>query len=179
MAKSIDWNLWSEGADGEDYCQSLYELAKHFKCKRGLEIGVRMCKSAYSFLMASDDSTLVGIDPNPEFEVAEFMDAMGMSERFTWIYGSSPDVVEPLRYKRFDWIYIDGRHDYEGVKQDWLMVKDMVSEGGIIVFDDNKEGLGYGTDVPRFLTDFGIEYKTNEDFGLHPNPHYAAVVINE
>lgn len=174
-----DWGLWTEGADGADYCQSLYELAKHFKCNNGLEIGVRMCKSAYAFLMANDSSTLLGIDPNPEFPVSEFMDSMGMNDRFTWIRGASPEATEPLKFKKFDWIYIDGRHDYEGVKQDWFVVKDMVAPGGIIVFDDNREGLGYGTDVPRFLNDFGIKYKTNEDFGLTPNPHYAAVVVNE
>lgn len=172
----MNWDLWQgQGADGADYCQSLYELAQHFKCKNGLEIGVRFGKSALAFLLAHDGATLIGIDPNPEYPVVEFLTEQGVGDRFTFVNAASPEAVTPFQDLKFDWIYIDGRHDYDGVKQDFEATKGMLSPGGIMVFDDCDETLGYGTDVPRFLQDYKLEYKTNIDFGLTPNPHKAAI----
>lgn len=173
-----DWTFWTEGADGPDYSQSLYELAKHFKCKNGLEIGVRFGKSALPFLLANDDATLIGIDPNPEFPIVEFMNDRGVADRFTFVNAASPEAVVPFKDMKFDWIYIDGRHDYEGVRLDYEATKDMLTPGGIMVFDDCDDTLGYGTDVPRFLIDYNIKYITNEELGLCPNPHKAAIVLN-
>lgn len=178
MAMTLqDWDFWTEGADGPDYSQSLYELARYFKCRRGLEIGVRFGKSALPFLLAHPDNTLIGIDPNPEFPIVEFMKERGVADRFVFINAFSPEAVLPFQDQKFDWIYIDGRHDYDGVMQDYLVTKDMLAPGGIMVFDDCDDTLGYGTDVPRVLKDLNLATKTNEDFGLTPNPHRAAVVL--
>ena len=177
MAMTVhDWLFWHEGADGPDYSQSLYELARYFKCKRGLEIGVRFGKSALPFLLANKDATLVGIDPNPEFPIEEFMKEQGVADRFHFVRGYSPGAVAQFKDQKFDWIYIDGRHDYDGVLADYEATKDMVAPGGIMVFDDMDKTLGYGTDVADVLADLGLEYKTNEDFGLTPNPHKAGII---
>lgn len=182
MAK-IDWNLWNEGADREDYCQSIYELAKHLKPKKGLEVGVRFGKSALAALLGSPEMRLIGIDPNPEFPVAEFMKKH--TDRFAFINEASPEALDRFKgVETFDWIYLDGRHDYMGVFIDFYATWPLLKKGGVMVFDDYDDTLGYGTDVKRVLqeqtksiTGRDFEYKTISDFGLHPNPHQAAVLI--
>lgn len=185
MAK-IDWDLWDgEGADGHDYCQSIYELAKHFQPKKGLEIGVRFGKSALATLKGSPEMRLIGIDPNPEYPVVEFM--AKHTNRFAFINEASPEALDRFGGKpTFDWVYIDGRHDYHGVREDFAATWPLLVKGGVMLFDDYDDTLGYGTEVKQVLEDYTLaitgkpfEYITMSDYGLHPSPHADAILIKE
>ena len=179
----IDWNLWEEGEDGADYCESVYQLAKHFNPKNGLEIGVRFGKSALASLWGAQEMRLIGVDPNPEFEVVEFMSKY--TDRFAFINEPSPEALEKFEGKEtFDWIYIDGRHDFMGVLYDFKASWPLLKKGGVMIFDDYKADVDYGTDVAEVLKQYtkeitGKEFKhiTSEDLGLHPSPHEAAVLV--
>lgn len=181
----MKWDYWTEGADGEDYCQSIYELSKHFQPKQGLEIGVRFGKSALATIMGSPELRLIGVDPNPEFEIVEFMNKH--TSRFAFINEPSPDALERFNGKEtFDWIYIDGRHDYMGVLYDFKAAWPLLKKGGVMVFDDYDDTLDYATDVPEVLklhteeiTGKPFEHKTMTDFGCHPSPHKDAILIKE
>jgi cephalosporin hydroxylase len=60
----------------------------------------------------------------------------------TFIEGSSHDqstydaLVKELDGKLIDFLFIDGDHTYEGVKQDYEMYSNLVNEGGWIAFHD-------------------------------------------
>lgn len=182
---ALNWDYWDEGEDGYDYCQSIYELSKHFQPKIGLEIGVRFGKSALATLLGSPKMKLIGIDPNPEFPVEEFLEEH--LHRFTFINEASPEALE--RYNRqptFDWIYIDGRHDYDGVLADFYASWPLLKKGGVMLFDDYDDELDYGTDVKQVLEDHAeaitgkpFKHITMTDFGLHPSPHKDAILIKE
>lgn len=180
----MNWNLWNgKGADGHAYCQSIYELAQHFKPKLGLEIGVRFGKSALATLLGSPEMKLVGVDPNPEFPVQEFLEAR-VGSRFQFINKASPEALKRLKPETFDWIYIDGRHDYDGVMVDFHATWPLLKEGGVMVFDDYDDSLGYNTDVKEVLEDHTesitgkpFVYKTMTDFNVHPSPHKDAVLV--
>lgn len=186
MAKSgitRDWDFWDEGADGPAYCQSIYELAQYFKPKLGLEIGVRFGKSALATCLGSPEMKLIGVDPNPEFPVAEFMQKH-VGERFEFINEGSPEVLKRFKPETFDWIYVDGRHDYFGVVDDFFAAWPLLKPEGVMVFDDYDDELDYGTDVKQVLEDYceaitGKEFvhKTMTDFGCYPSPHKDAVLI--
>lgn len=187
MAKAIgydaDWDFWDEGADKGDYCQSIYELAQHFTPKMGLEIGVRFGKSALATALGSPKMILIGVDPNPEYPVDAFMDAR-VGERFQFINEASPEALKQFKRNTFDWIYIDGRHDYDGVLQDFHAAWPLLKKGGVMVFDDYDDTLGYGTDVKQVLQDHtraitgkDFVYKTMTDFKCHPSPHMDAVLV--
>lgn len=184
MSSDLTWDLWNgEGADQFDYCQSIYELARHFNPKRGLEIGVRFGKSALASLWGAQEMRLIGVDPNPEFEVEEFMKKY--TDRFAFINEASPGALKRFKgVETFDWIYLDGRHDYDGVLVDFHASWPLLKKGGVMVFDDYDDTLGYGTDVKQVLEDHTeaitgkpFEYKTMTDFGCHPSPHRDAVLI--
>jgi len=182
MAK-IMWDFWDEGEDGFDYCQSIYELASYFKPKQGLEIGVRFGKSALATLLGSPEVQLLGIDPNPEFPVEEFLKER-VGDRFTFVNEGSPEALRGLTEGFYDWIYIDGRHDYDGVLQDFYFAWPLLKQGGVMIFDDYDDSLGYGTDVKQVLLNHTEEIIgrpfmliTMEDYGLHPSPHKDAILV--
>ena len=176
----INWDLWGVGEDGPDYCQSLYELAQKFECKKGLEIGVRFGKSALAFLMAVPKSTLIGIDPNPEFEVENFLARQGVGKRFTFYREASPEALERFGGKpQFDWIYIDGDHRYDAINADYEATWPLLKKGGIMVFDDYREDLGYSTGTQAWFHDKGFKHVSTKDLGLTENPHACAILIKE
>lgn len=49
---------------------------------------------------------------------------------------SDPEVVAPLQEERFDVIYIDGDHSFEGVRSDIRLYAPLVREQGYLVMDD-------------------------------------------
>ena len=76
--------------------------------------------------------------------------------RFVLGESQDPRVVKKVydTGRRFNMLFIDGDHKYDRVMADWLLYKDLVRPGGIIVFDDiawTQHGDDGG--VPRFLED--------------------------
>lgn len=185
MAEVEKWDYWEEGEDGYDYCQSIFELSRHFKPQLGLEIGVRFGKSALATMYGSPGMRLIGVDPNPEFPVQEFMREK-VGDKFVFINAPSPRALERFDEEMFDWIYIDGLHDYQGVMIDFWASWPLLKPGGVMVFDDYDEDVDYGTGVKDMLHDQTesitgkpFKYLTMEDLGLHPSPHKDAILIKE
>ncbi len=56
-------------------------------------------------------------------------------DRASIIRGSSRDVVPTLVHK-YDVIYVDGDHSYEGAKKDLELSLEVLAEGGKIIVDD-------------------------------------------
>lgn len=175
----MNWNLWNgQGADGHDYSQSIYNLVSKLQPKYGLEIGVRFGKSALPTLLGSPNMTLIGVDPNPEFDIVEFMDTQGVSGRFHFVNEPSPEALRQFERESFDWIYVDGLHDYWGVWRDFVVAWHLLQPGGTMVFDDCDDTLGYGTEVLPMLKDW-VEIITGRSFVyeiVEGNPHKAAIL---
>lgn len=51
-------------------------------------------------------------------------------------FSNEPRVIEKLKKRRFDLIYIDGDHSYEVAKQDFENYSKLLNKGGYIVMDD-------------------------------------------
>ncbi len=68
---------------------------------------------------------------------------------------TSNDAVKVLKDK-YDFIYIDGLHTYEGVKDDIINYKPLVKEGGVI------GGHDYGTPIKHLQ---GVTKAVDEMFG--------------
>ena len=74
--------------------------------------------------------------------------------------GYSYDVLETYSDDFFDWVYVDGGHDYDCVKKDIEVLKRKVKNGGIIAFNDYTyfslmESYCYG--VSRAVNEFLAE----------------------
>ena len=79
--------------------------------------------------------------------------------------GFSYNILKQFTDQFFDWIYIDGDHSYEVVKNDLLISKNKIKPNGLIMLDDyvnfsHQEMIQYG--VMRAVNEFCIE----NNFGI-------------
>lgn len=150
------------------YFGSLKNWLSTQKFSRGIELGFAWGMSALAYL-ETQDSNLISIDLNDDMAKADkIKDAYG--DRFTLILGDSSTTL--LKQSgRFDYIYIDGDHSYEGVGRDLSAALKKVAKGGVIVCDD----YGNSKDVKRAVDEFCKKNK----FDLEPiagNPNGGMVI---
>jgi cephalosporin hydroxylase len=143
-----------------------------------LEIGVGSGGSMFAWARASaNDALLIGVD---DFEVktlsstatltiGEMRDriyasgAMRDSQTLQLISGNShlpqvkQSVLSALGERHVTFLFIDGDHTYEGVRQDYYDYSPLVGEGGVIAFHDI---------VPDFKTRYGTETRVYSG-GVH------------
>ena len=126
--------------------------------KNVLEIGIRWGGSFYIWCkFFSDDGIKIGVD---KF-ISKFKDSNARYKRSmsinTWakkvflIEGDSncPEIAEKIKDvfqdEKVDFLFIDGGHSYEEVKQDYENYSPLVRKNGFIVFHDksnSKKGVG-------------------------------------
>lgn len=159
----------------------LYELLlilKNKKLENILEIGTAKGGSLFLFCsIASQDALIISIDlPGGSF-------GGGYPSWKLPLYNSFPQknqslhllrmdshnkktktVVENLLgKKKFDFIFIDGDHTYDGVKKDCEMFKDLLSKNGIIAFHDIVPGPESAVGGAfKFWDEIKIKYNTRE-----------------
>jgi len=73
------------------------------------------------------------------------------------------EVEDRLADEKVDFLFIDGDHTYEGVKQDFGMYKHLVKSGGLIAFHDILEHPDMeNCNVDKFWNEIKDEYETKE-----------------
>jgi hypothetical protein len=80
---------------------------------------------------------------------------------------------------KYEYIYIDGDHSYEGVKTDYKLFWPMLKKGGFMAFHDTDNSGVHGTnhyDVTRFCKEF---IYSNKNFFHFPNPESGLVIVQK
>ena len=100
-------------------------------------------------------------DPTSKFNFddvfEEFQNRIKEKKEKVTIYRlMSHDAVKELNSKTYDFIYIDGLHTYDGVKNDIINYLPLVKKGGMI------GGHDYGTKHPHLI---GVTEAVNEMLG--------------
>ena len=145
---------------------ALGEILAEKRPERALEIGTaRGGTLLFLTRLASPQATIMSVDlPGGRF-------GGGYSARRRWFYqrfargaqqlhllqgdSHSPEMLDRVKAafsgQPLDYLFIDGDHTYEGVKQDFELYAPLVGKGGVITFHDIVEGppdcVG---GVPRF-----------------------------
>jgi hypothetical protein len=52
-------------------------------------------------------------------------------------YSTEENAIKYIKNKKWNLIYIDGNHDYDVALSDYLLCKDSLADGGILVIDDS------------------------------------------
>lgn len=120
----------SEGlpiVDTRDHLPLFHSLPGHV-----LEIGCDCGNSTTAFLAGRAD-TVTSIDFNP-LCASNFPD----SSRWTFIHGDSShrDTISKVANQRFDVLYVDGDHSYEGAVNDLRVYSKFVRPSGLILVHD-------------------------------------------
>jgi predicted O-methyltransferase YrrM len=118
----------------------IYHLIRQYGFSSMLEIGfgrgyATLC-AAKAFYDSGIEGKIVSIDPNVDQQYVSNLQRIFPGEWFksiTLMKGTSGAVLPSLNEK-FDFVYIDGDHSYEGTKLDWDCTKDKCTKA--MLFDD-------------------------------------------
>lgn len=143
-------------------------VRKHFterQLLRGIEIGVEKAENALSILQELSIERLFLIDPYIPYE-----DALGHADfsadsitahaklaeypQVVWLRKTSESAIKDLQEEDFDFVYIDGNHSYESVKQDLTLYYPLIKNNGLIGGHDYTP---YYESVMRAVNEFAEE----------------------
>jgi predicted O-methyltransferase YrrM len=128
------------------------------KVKRILEIGVHRGGSTRVWKQVFNPTLLIGIDT--VIEPAAVMDGLHL------IKGKSQDkevydkVVNLLETSSLDFLFVDGSHYYQDVKDDFEVYEPLVRKGGVIAFHDAILEGNDTVEVYKFWNEIKNQYKT-------------------
>jgi predicted O-methyltransferase YrrM len=121
-------------------------LLRHFRPRAILEIGTALGGTLLMFTkVASDDALIITLDVDRSEWRREMYRRFARRDQVILslkVDSHDPQVPEDLAWTKFDLLFIDGDHNYEGVKRDFHMYRKLVRRGGLIAFHDlYKEGV--------------------------------------
>lgn len=144
---------------------------------RALEIGFNSGSSALAFLAAQPEARLISIDCFDWPNAMAMIKNHGFDNRLEFIKADSREFlkVKPEWRGGFNYIYIDGDHLYDAVKQDLFNCSWLLAPGGAMVVDDCVPGHEL----------FGVHQAVQEFLAAHPeftceplpgNPNQAVIL---
>jgi cephalosporin hydroxylase len=155
-----------------------------------LEIGTSMGGTLYLWTrLAQPDALIISVDlPGGKFGGGYSPLRTPLYQRFArerqqlhLLRASSHDESTMAEVKRLlggrsvDFLFIDGDHTYEGVKQDWEMYSPLVRPGGLVAFHDIA-GNYDTTQVKRLWDGIKTGY-VHREYMTHPRGFYGIGVL--
>jgi len=132
-------------------------IAKSVKAKAMFEFGTYMGRTTYNLARNSPEARIVTLNLSPEADptygpyLGLFFKGKPESERITQIFADSRTFDTAQHRGRFDFVFVDADHSYEGVKNDTEKALELLSENGVIVWHDYaSKSLG----LVRFFQEF-------------------------
>lgn len=119
------------------YIEPLIHLAREMQPKNILEIGIGYDAFSTHVWIHECGANVTTVDKRDWGAFGHhFMEIH--KERYKFIEGRSEEVLPYAikQGKKYDLIYIDGDHAYEGCKRDILLCQQLLAPGGVIVMDD-------------------------------------------
>jgi predicted O-methyltransferase YrrM len=157
------------------------------------EVGTLNSGNAFLFLQAfSELRTLIAVDLHVRNR-AKLRFYAPESATIHCIHGRScaPQTTQQVRRalngRKFDFMFIDGDHEYDGVRADLLQYGPLVRAGGLIGFHDivpdhfvryGRQGAAYAGDVHLLWSQLKARCRTHE-FIVDPDQNGAGIGVME
>lgn len=135
-------------------------IAQHIKAKDIFEFGTYQGRTTYHLTYASPGARVTTLNLSPEADprygphIGRYFKGTDREAFITQVFCDSTKFDTAARRQKHDFIFVDGDHEYDFVKNDTAKAFEMLKPGGAIVWHDyapKKEGL------VRFFRDFTQE----------------------
>ncbi|HMU70187.1 MAG TPA: class I SAM-dependent methyltransferase [Chitinophagales bacterium] len=118
----------------------IYQFILGHKIHKTLEIGLGYGRSA-SYIMLATGKPHIAIDPFQShygYQAIKNITDAGLKDNFTHIEDFSHFALPELCHKneKFDFVFIDGDHKFDGILIDYYFASMLVKTGGYILFHD-------------------------------------------
>ena len=138
------WNGNIRTLQRKEELDALLDILKERKVKYLLEIGYYQGGTACSFDSVILEGKIISIDLFGVYNTRHFNNVHWLivkdsktPEAKMMVESIMTELIDDYQvHRKFDVIYIDGDHSYNGVKSDVANYKNMLAKGGIMVFDD-------------------------------------------
>lgn len=141
-------------------------MVKRYRPKRILEVGFgrgywTLC-AAKAMVENGIAGEIVTVDPKfdqQHIKLIETLFPREWLERINMAQGQSVDILPQIE-GRFDLVYIDGDHTYNGVRSDWELIKDRFDQ--FVIFDDyymSSSATARDVAVARAVDEIPSEYE--------------------
>lgn len=181
--KTFDEYDWSMCVFPKEYMKTLFEYAQSHQFKNGLEIGFDAGCSALAFLRACPEAHLYSIDIADSLQAATTMIQEQISDweqrHLISLRTDSTKFLPVLNQDghKFDFIYVDGDHNYGGTLEDITNSAKLLVPGGYMIVDDcdqNHSHFGTYKAMRDFLDSTEIKFSAEP---LEGSPSKAMVLI--
>ena len=103
------------------------------------------------------------------------VDKFGRHPAAEFNQGKSKDVLSTFPDNYFDWVYIDGNHYYDFVREDLEISKVKVRDGGLITGDDYRWGKAEGLPVKSAVEDFCKTHNLSNKLNIIDNQYLIQI----
>ena len=153
------------GVTSRNVCEMLYLLhGKDFKFT-GIDLFTKEAVSENEYIPTAKFSNplktiyynfIIKIDPYSQQSVLKLLKKF--KKNINIIKGNSNKILKEIPIK-FDYVFLDGGHKYETVKNDLENLTQVVKNGGIILCDDYN--LSYASGVKKAIDDYVLKKNFN------------------
>jgi hypothetical protein len=132
-------------------------LARYRKARNIFEFGTFTGRSTYYFTHATPETHVITLDlpPGPSRTIPDvglYFIGSDREDRITQLLTDSRKFDPAPFEKKMDFIFVDGDHSYEGVKNDTEKAFKMLAPGGVILWHD------YGASSDLGLVRYFVEF---------------------
>ena len=147
--------------------EALLDVLSFHKIQNILEIGSGRGGTSWAWTKLGANVTAIDLPTGPwggsiTPETIQYIKENATGS-FTYIAGDScdPKTFKQVDNKKFDFLFIDGDHSYEGVKQDYKTYSKLVKSSGLIALHDICDhDVSTGCEVAKFWRELELYEKT-------------------
>ena len=176
----------------EEEIEKLVTDVRELKPRRVLEIGTAKGGTLYLWTcLATPDATIVSVDlPAGKYGGGYSPQRAAIYKRFALPQqkvhllrkdSHAPEtrdhVIDLFAGEPADFLFLDGDHSYEGVKQDWNFYAPMVRPGGLVAFHDI--AMNYEETHVKQLWDEVKPSREHWEYAFHPKTIFGIGVIRK
>lgn len=178
MSDGVTYTFINQNANKEDDLthvsgRELVPILKKINAKVGIEIGVDEGLTSRYFLSQLPELKLFGVDPYAEYIDwnGNYLDKNGRSnslemasnrlnkfeKRYMLYRMTSDDAVENFKDNAYDFIFIDGLHEYKQLLKDCANYFPKIKKGGVFAGHDYTTIVGVKKAVDEFAETVGAK----------------------